>query len=122
MGPLSGIKVLDLTRILAGPWATQVLADFGAEVWKIEQPNMGDDTRRWGPPFLNDTAGQPTKESAYYLSANRGKHSLTIDIAHPEGQKLVRELIEKADIVIENFKVGGLEKYQLDYASAQALN
>ena len=122
MGPLSGIKVLDLTRILAGPWATQVLADFGAEVWKIEQPNMGDDTRRWGPPFLNDTAGQPTKESAYYLSANRGKHSLTIDIAHAEGQKLVRELIEKADIVIENFKVGGLEKYQLDYASAQALN
>lgn len=122
MGPLSGIKVLDLTRILAGPWATQVLADFGAEVWKIEQPEMGDDTRRWGPPFLADADGQPTQESAYYLSANRGKHSLTIDIAKPEGQKLLHDLMMKADIVVENFKVGGLKKYQLDYEFAKTLN
>lgn len=121
MGPLSGIKVLDLTRILAGPWATQVLADFGADVWKIEQPSMGDDTRHWGPPFLKDAGGEQTQESAYYLSANRGKNSVTIDIAHPEGQKLVQNLMREADIVIENFKVGGLAKYQLDYTSAKAI-
>ncbi len=122
MGPLQGIKVLDLSRILAGPWATQVLADYGAEVWKIERPEQGDDTRHWGPPFLKDQDGNDTSESAYYLSANRGKHSLTIDITQPEGQQLIHKLVLQADIVVENFKVGALEKYQLDYASLKAIN
>ena len=90
MGPLAGIKVLDLSRILAGPWATQCLADFGATVWKIEKPGTGDDTRHWGPPWIPDGAGQPTEDSAYYASANRGKHSLAIDFTQPAGQQLIR--------------------------------
>ncbi|TRX55060.1 CaiB/BaiF CoA transferase family protein [Thalassomonas sp. M1454] len=122
MGPLQGIKVLDLSRILAGPWATQVLADFGAQVWKVERPNAGDDTRKWGPPFLQDEQGNDTSEAAYYLAANRGKHSVTIDITSTEGQKLIHQLAAKADIVVENFKVGGLKKYGLDYESMKAVN
>ncbi|MFT4926104.1 MAG: crotonobetainyl-CoA:carnitine CoA-transferase CaiB-like acyl-CoA transferase [Phenylobacterium sp.] len=122
MGPLSNIKVLDLSRILAGPWATQVLADFGATVWKIERPNGGDDTRHWGPPFLKNSAGEDTHESAYYLSANRGKQSLALDISNPQHQHIIHQLIAQADIVVENFKVGGLAKYQLDYPSAKQTN
>lgn len=117
MGPLQGIKVVDLSRILAGPWATQVLADFGADVWKIERPDGGDDTRRWGPPYLKDENGVDSRESAYYLSANRGKHSICVDIADSSDREVVFELIRQADIVVENFKVGGLKKYGLDYDS-----
>ncbi len=118
-GPLSGIRVLDLSRILAGPWAGQCLADLGADVIKVENPNGGDDTRTWGPPFFEE--GE-TKLSAYYMCANRGKRSVTIDIATPEGQVLVKELAAKSDIVIENFKVGGLRKYGLDYEGLSAVN
>ena len=121
MGPLKGIKVVDLSRILAGPWATQVLADFGATVWKIERPEGGDDTRRWGPPFLQDADGNDTQESAYYLSANRGKYSLTLDITNPQDQNTIHDMIRQADIVVENFKVGGLAKYRLDYDSVKAV-
>jgi len=120
MGPLQGIKVLDLSRILAGPWATQVLADFGATVWKIERPGAGDDTRHWGPPYLRDREGNETGESAYYLSANRGKRSLAVDITTPEGQAVIRSLAARADILVENFKVGGLARYGLDYATLSA--
>lgn len=116
-GPLEGCRVLDLSRVLAGPWCSQNLADLGAEVIKIERPGAGDDTRRWGPPFACDTLGQPTAESAYFLSTNRGKQSVTLDIATPEGQAIARELALKSDILIENYKVGGLAKYGLDYAS-----
>lgn len=120
-GPFTGLRVLDLTRVLAGPWATQIFADFGAEVIKIEKPGEGDDTRGWGPPFI--TNGDGTKgDAAYFLSANRGKWSVTIDMATPEGQKLIRELAAKSDIVMENFKVGGLKKYGLDYESLKAVN
>ena len=115
-GPLAGIVVLDLSRILAGPWATQLLADYGAEVIKIEHPQGGDDTRRWGPPYLRDTTGRDTGESAYFLSANRGKHSVAIDLSRPEGQALVRDLARQADVLVENFKVGGLARYGLSYA------
>ena len=108
-GPLAGLRVLDLTRVLAGPWATQILADFGAEVIKIEKPGEGDDTRGWGPPFLRNPDGKPG-DAAYFLSCNRGKWSVAIDMASPEGQKLIRALAAKSDIVIENFKVGGLKK------------
>jgi len=121
-GPLQGIVVLDLSRILAGPWATQVLADYGAQVLKVEHPQGGDDTRKWGPPYLSDAAGQETAESAYYLSANRGKRSLAIDFARPEGQTLVRQLALQADVLVENFKVGGLAKYGLGYADLAGLN
>ena len=114
-GPLQGILVLDLSRILAGPWATQVLADFGAEVIKVEHPRGGDDTRKWGPPFLKDGDGRDTSESAYYLSANRGKRSVAIDIATAPGQDLVRRLAAQADVFVENFKVGGLARYGLGY-------
>ncbi|KEZ70686.1 CoA-transferase, partial [Pseudomonas syringae pv. syringae FF5] len=103
MGALSHIRVLDLSRVLAGPWAGQILADLGADVIKVERPGCGDDTRSWGPPFLLDAAGQNTTEAAYYLSANRNKQSVTIDFTRPEGQRLVRELAAKSDIVIENF-------------------
>ena len=120
-GPLSGIRVLDLTRVLAGPWATQMLADFGAEVVKIEKPGEGDDTRGWGPPFLTNPDGS-RGDAAYFQSANRGKWSVCIDMASPEGQKLIRALAAKADVVIENFKVGGLRKYGLDYDSLKAIN
>lgn len=122
MGALSHIRVLDLSRVLAGPWAGQILADLGADVIKVERPVCGDDTRSWGPPFLRDEAGQNTTEAAYYLSANRNKQSVTIDFTRPEGQQLVRELVAKSDIVIENFKVGGLAAYGLDYASLKAVN
>ncbi|MFO1407357.1 MAG: CaiB/BaiF CoA-transferase family protein [Steroidobacteraceae bacterium] len=115
-GPLAGIVVLDLSRILAGPWATQLLADFGAEVIKVEHPRGGDDTRRWGPPYLRDARGAETAESAYFLSANRGKRSVGIDLAQPEGQRLVRDLACQADVLVENFKVGGLARYGLAYA------
>jgi crotonobetainyl-CoA:carnitine CoA-transferase CaiB-like acyl-CoA transferase len=121
-GPLHGVVVLDLSRILAGPWATQVLADFGADVIKIEHPRGGDDTRQWGPPYLADTAGRPTSESAYYLSANRGKRSVAIDFSRPEGQELVRRLATGADVLIENFKVGGLDRYGLGFDAMRTQN
>jgi crotonobetainyl-CoA:carnitine CoA-transferase CaiB-like acyl-CoA transferase len=120
-GPLSNIRVLDLTRVLAGPWATQMLADFGAEVIKIEKPGEGDDTRGWGPPFLKNSDGS-RGDAAYFLSANRGKTSVCIDMASAEGQKLIRALAAKSDVVIENFKVGGLKKYGLDYDSLITVN
>jgi len=121
-GPLQGIVVLDLSRILAGPWATQVLADYGAEVLKVEHPQGGDDTRQWGPPYLKDASGRETDESAYYLSANRGKRSLAIDFSLPEGQSLVRALASQADVLVENFKVGGLVRYGLGYEQLAAGN
>ncbi len=121
-GPLAGVRVLDLSRILAGPWATQLLADLGAEVVKIEHPVGGDDTRRWGPPWLKDADGRDTSESAYYLAANRGKHSVAIDLGTPEGAAQVRELAARAHVLVENFKVGGLARYGLDWPSLQAIN
>ena len=121
-GPLGGLKVLDLSRILAGPWAAQLLADFGADVVKVERPGSGDDTRAWGPPFLRDASGAETGDAAYYMSANRGKRSITLDLAAPEGQAVVRRLVECTDILIENYKVGGLAKYGLDYPALSALN
>src|SRR6266404_525149 len=120
--PLSHIRVLDLSRVLAGPWASQNLADLGAEVLKIEKPGSGDDTRSWGPPFLKDAQGRDTGESAYYLACNRGKKSVAVDFTQSEGQVIVRELARVADIVVENFKVGGLKKYGLDYESLAAVN
>jgi len=122
MGPLNDVVVLDLSRILAGPWATQVLADLGATVIKVERPGEGDDTRRWGPPWLKDGAGADTAESAYYLGANRGKQSVAIDFTRPEGADLVRALARRAHVLVENFKVGGLAKYGLDWPSLRALN
>ena len=122
MGALSHLRVLDLSRVLAGPWSGQILADLGAEVIKVERPVNGDDTRAWGPPFLKDAYGENTSEAAYYLSANRNKESVTIDFTRPEGQKLIRDLAAKSDILIENFKVGGLKKYGLDYDSLKAVN
>lgn len=121
-GPLEKLRVLDLSRVLAGPWSTQILADMGAEVIKIERPDGGDDTRLWGPPWLRAKNGENTRESAYYLAANRGKHSLTVDISQPEGQALIRELASQSDILVENFKSGGLAKKGLDYATLSALN
>ena len=121
-GPLQGLKVLDLSRVLAGPWASQTLADLGAEVIKIERPGAGDDTRAWGPPYAKDTSGKPTAESAYFLSANRGKKSVTIDLASTEGQAIVSALAEQSDIVIENFKAGALAKFGLDYDQLSSLN
>jgi crotonobetainyl-CoA:carnitine CoA-transferase CaiB-like acyl-CoA transferase len=115
-GALSGIRVLDLSRVLAGPSCTQMLGDLGAEILKIEKPGEGDDTRGWGPPYLKDAGGADTTESAYYLSCNRNKKSLAIDIKTPEGQALIHRLLEKSDILIENFKTGGLDKYGLGYA------
>jgi crotonobetainyl-CoA:carnitine CoA-transferase CaiB-like acyl-CoA transferase len=120
-GPLTGIRVLDLSRVLAGPWATQALADLGAEVIKIEKPGEGDDTRGWGPPFLANPDGS-RGDAAYFLSCNRGKHSVCVDIANPEGQELIRGLAARSDVVVENFKVGGLAKYGLDYPGLQAVN
>jgi len=121
-GALSHLRVLDLSRVLAGPWAGQILADLGAEVLKVERPGCGDDTRHWGPPFLRDAGGENTAEAAYYLSANRNKKSLTVDFTRAEGQRLIRELVAQSDILLENFKVGGLAAYGLDYASLKALN
>ncbi len=120
-GALSHIRVLDLSRILAGPWAGQMLADFGADVIKVERPGAGDDTRGWGPPFVKDQEGKPT-DAAYFHSANRGKKSIAIDMTSPEGQALIRRLAENVDVVLENYKVGGLKKYGLDYASLKAVN
>ena len=119
---LEHLRVLDLTRVLAGPWCTQLLADLGADVIKIERPGSGDDTRAWGPPYLKDAAGRDTTEAAYYLSANRGKRSVTVDISKAEGQQLVRKLAAAADIVVENYKVGQLARYGLDYARLAAEN
>ena len=120
-GPLHGIRVLDLSRVLAGPWCTQMLADFGAEVIKVEKPGEGDDTRGWGPPFVKNADGT-RGDAAYFLSTNRGKKSVAVDMAKPEGQAIIRRLAEKADVVVENFKLGGLKKYGLDYASLKAIN
>ena len=114
-GPLSGITIIDLTRILAGPFCTQMLGDLGADIIKIERPGVGDDTRRFGPPYLHDADGADTGESAYFMSCNRNKRSVAVDIAKPEGQKLIRRLIERADVVMENFKVGNLARYNLAY-------
>jgi crotonobetainyl-CoA:carnitine CoA-transferase CaiB-like acyl-CoA transferase len=109
-GALAGLRVLDLSRILAGPWVGQTLADLGAEVIKVERPGSGDDTRSWGPPFLKDAQGRDTSDSAYFLCANRNKKSLTVDISNAEGQELVRQLAQRCDILIENYKQGGLEQ------------
>jgi crotonobetainyl-CoA:carnitine CoA-transferase CaiB-like acyl-CoA transferase len=119
-GPLSHIRVLDLSRIMAAPWATQILADLGADVVKVERPGAGDDTRSWGPPFLADRDGEPTRDAGYFLSVNRGKRSVTVDLAKPEGQEIVRRLAAGADVVIENFKAGNLARYGLDAASLRA--
>ncbi len=122
MNSLDGIRVLDLSRVLAGPWCTQTLADLGADVIKIERPGSGDDTRTWGPPFLKDQQGHDTAEAAYYLGTNRNKRSVTCDISQPEGQALVRDLVPLCDVFVENFKVGDMARYGLDYPSLKALN
>lgn len=119
---LGHLKVLDLTRILAGPWATQNLADMGAEVIKIERPGVGDDTRTWGPPFLKDAEGRETRDSSYFLSANRGKQSVTVDLASPDGQEIIRQLVCDADILVENYKVGTLARYGLAYEDLRKVN
>ena len=122
MNSLDGIRILDLSRVLAGPWCTQTLADLGADVIKIERPGTGDDTRTWGPPFLQDAQGADTQEAAYYLGTNRNKRSVTCDIAQPAGQALIRELVVHCDVFVENFKVGDMARYGLDYASLRAIN
>ena len=121
-GPLKGIRVLDLSRILAGPWSTQLLADFGADVIKVERPGAGDDTRGWGPPFVTRGDGGQTPESAYFLAANRGKRSLTVDIGTPQGRDVVQSLARSADVFIENYKTGDMARYGLDYETLSALN
>lgn len=121
-GPLSHIKVLDLSRILAAPWSGQMLADLGADVIKVERPKTGDDTRSWGPPFLKDAAGNDTREAGYYLAVNRGKRSITVNLDSKDGQRIVRELAMECDIVLENYKVGALARYGLDEASLRKLN
>lgn len=119
---LPHIKVLDLSRVLAGPWCTQILADLGADVVKVERPGAGDDTRHWGPPFLKDAQGNDTEHAAYYTCANRNKRSITVDLAHPDGQALIRQMAAQSDVLVENFKVGGLKHYGLDYESLKAIN
>jgi formyl-CoA transferase len=121
-GPLSHIKVLDLSRVLAGPWAAQNLADLGAQVIKVERPGKGDDSRAFAPPYLKDTKGQATKESAYYCAANRGKKSITINLSSEQGQKLVRELAKDVDVIVENYKVGDLARYGLGYEDIKSIN
>ncbi|MGN0924352.1 CaiB/BaiF CoA transferase family protein [Ectopseudomonas mendocina] len=121
-GALSHIRVLDLSRVLAGPWCGQILGDLGAEVIKVERPGNGDDTRHWGPPYIKDAEGNDSREAAYFQSANRNKQSLTLDFTQPEGQRLVRELVAQCDVLLENFKVGGLAAYGLDYESLAAIN
>ncbi len=121
-GALSHIRVLDLSRVLAGPWAGQIFGDLGAEVIKVERPGSGDDTRHWGPPYVKDAAGNDSREAAYFQSANRNKQSVTVDFTQPEGQRLVRELVQNCDVLLENFKVGGLATYGLDYDSLKAIN
>lgn len=122
MGALSHIKVLDLSRVLAGPWATQILADLGAEVIKVENPDGGDDTRHWGPPYLQDDKGELTEESAYYLCTNRGKESVCIDLRSDSGRAYLHALVRECDVLVENFKAGGLAKYGLNYEAAAAIN
>lgn len=119
---LSHLKVLDLSRVLAGPWCTQMLADLGADVVKVERPGLGDDTRQWGPPFLKDAQGNDTAQATYFTACNRNKRSVTIDMAKPQGQQLIRQMAAQSDILVENFKVGGLQQYGLDYASLKAVN
>jgi crotonobetainyl-CoA:carnitine CoA-transferase CaiB-like acyl-CoA transferase len=121
-GPLSHIRVLDLSRVLAGPWAGQNLADLGAEVIKVERPGSGDDSRSYGPPWIKDRSGQDTSEAAYFMAANRGKKSITVNLTHPEGQQLVRALAQKSDVLIENYKYGDLERYGLGYRDLASLN
>src|SRR6202521_1146917 len=121
-GPLSHIRVLDLSRVLAAPWASQNLADLGAEVIKVERPGSGDDSRAFGPPWVKDRAGRDTKDSAYFTSANRGKKSITVNIARREGQALVQALARESDVLIENYKHGDLARYGLGYADLKALN
>jgi len=121
-GPLAGIRVLDLTRVLAGPWAAQNLADLGAEVIKVERPKKGDDSRAFGPPWLKDANGRDTTDSAYFACANRAKKSITVDLAHPQGQGIVRELAAKCDVLLENFKFGDLDRYGLGYAQLRSMN
>ena len=122
VGALSHLRVLDLSRVLAGPWCTQNLADMGADVIKIEKPGDGDDTRHWGPPFFPDAQGNPSDNAVYFAACNRNKRSVTVDMATAEGQRLIRELAMQSDVVVENFKTGGLKRYGLDYASLSALN
>ena len=122
VGALSHLRVLDLSRVLAGPWCTQILADLGADVVKVERPDEGDDTRHWGPPFLQDAQGNDTTQASYFTAANRNKRSITLDISKPQGQALVRQMAEQSDILVENFKVGGLAAYGLDYKSLKAVN
>jgi formyl-CoA transferase len=121
-GPLSHIRVLDLTRVLAGPWAAQNLADLGAEVIKVERPKKGDDSRAYGPPWVKDENGKETREAAYFMAANRGKKSITIDISKPRGQEIVRELAKRADVLLENYKTGDLARYKLSYDDLKAIN
>ena len=121
-GPLNSLKVIDMSRVLAGPWAGQLLADYGAEVIKIERPGVGDDTRSWGPPWLRDSAGNDTTEAGYFQSTNRNKRSITVNLAHPLGQELVRKLVTKSDILLENYKVGSLQRYGLDAITLCELN
>ncbi|HEX7865238.1 MAG TPA: CaiB/BaiF CoA-transferase family protein [Variovorax sp.] len=119
---LDGIKVLDLSRVLAGPWCTQILADLGADVVKIERPGVGDDTRTWGPPFIKDADGHDTDQASYFTACNRNKRSVTVDMGTPDGQALLRQMAAQADIVVENFKTGGLKQYGLDHESLRAAN
>ena len=121
-GALSHLRVLDLSRVLAGPWCTQNLADLGADVIKIEKPRDGDDTRHWGPPFFPDAHGQPTPDACYFAACNRNKRSVTVDMATPDGQELIRALAQQSDVLVENFKTGGLQRYGLDYETLSALN
>lgn len=122
IGPLNGVRVLDLTRILAGPSSTQLLGDYGADVVKVERPGKGDDTRAWGPPYVRDADDNETSESAYYMAANRNKRSIALDMSTPEGADTIRQLATKCDILVENFRTGGLKKYGLDYASLKEVN
>ena len=119
---LSHLKVLDLSRVLAGPWCTQMLADLGADVIKVERPGAGDDTRHWGPPFLKDADGKDTLEATYFTACNRNKRAITLDMAQPEGQALILKMAAQSDVLVENFKVGGLKQYGLDYESLKAVN
>ena len=120
IGPLQGLRILDLTRILAGPTCTQLLGDLGADVIKIERPGAGDDTRKWGPPYVKDSDGEDTSESAYYLSSNRNKRSVTVDMAKTAGVDLLKRMLRHCDVLVHNFKVGGLEKYKLGYDDLKA--
>jgi crotonobetainyl-CoA:carnitine CoA-transferase CaiB-like acyl-CoA transferase len=122
MGALTGVRVLDLSRVLAGPWCSQILADLGADVVKVERVGQGDDTRAWGPPYMKDTQGNETQEASYYQSSNRNKRSVAVDIATEKGQEIVRALAAESDVLIENFKAGSLKKYGLDYESLSSLN